>query len=154
MYHLALRISEICNYTGNTHHAIRLEDVTITSTGKVEITLFSYKHSTKPIKYKINKNPQFLHYLNTYIKHRKPKKGTLMLHQSGAKLGRHFVAKQLKKDIKKLGLDPERYNTHSFRSGRATDLAREGKSDRQIAAIGRWKSNAFQAYIKQENITI
>lgn len=155
MYHLALRISEVCNYTGNTYHAIRREDLKIhETTGKVEITLYSYKHSKKPVIYEVNRNETFLHYLKTYLKLRKQKQGTLMIHESGANISRNFVANQLKEDIKKLGLDPNKYNTHSFRAGRATDMAREGKSDRQIAAIGRWNSNAFHAYIKQEKISI
>jgi len=46
------------------------------------------------------------------------------------------------------GYSPKSFNTHSFRIGRATDMALEGCSDQQIKLAGRWKSYAFKDYIK------
>ena len=155
MYHMAMRISEICNYSGNTHHAIRLEDIKIKrKTGDVQITLYSYKNSTEPITYTIKNNDTFLHYLQTYMRLRGPKTGTLMLHRSGSLISRTFVTTQLKNDLTILRYNADLYNTHSLRIGRASDMAKEGNSDRQIAAIGRWKSNAFLSYIKNDKVTV
>ena len=36
---------------------------------------------------------------------------------------------------------------HSFRRGLATFMAQQGYSDHDIMAVGRWKSEAFKAYI-------
>ena len=39
-------------------------------------------------------------------------------------------------------------STHSFRSGLATELAQQGMEDEEIMRQGRWKSSAFQTYVK------
>lgn len=40
------------------------------------------------------------------------------------------------------------FRPHSFRIGRATDLAKQGVSESEIKALGRWESRAFQNYIR------
>lgn len=54
----------------------------------------------------------------------------------------------LHKCLASCGLDSSRYKGHSFRIGAATDAAERGLSDSQIRSMGRWKSNAFQKYIR------
>ena len=39
-------------------------------------------------------------------------------------------------------------STHSFRAGLATELAQQGMEDEDIMRQGRWKSSAFQSYVK------
>lgn len=41
-----------------------------------------------------------------------------------------------------------RYQAHGFRIGAATSAAESGASDIQIQSMGRWKSGAFQKYIR------
>ena len=55
--------------------------------------------------------------------------------------------------IKYCGLDSSRYKGHTFRIGAASHAADEGMSDAQIRALGRWKSNAFQKYIRIPSIS-
>ena len=40
------------------------------------------------------------------------------------------------------------YAGHSFRSGAATTVAKQGLDDATIKMLGRWKSNAYQLHIK------
>ena len=54
----------------------------------------------------------------------------------------------LSSTLKKVGLDDSQYNTHSFRIGAATSAKAAGISDTYIQLLGRWKSTAFQGYIK------
>ena len=54
----------------------------------------------------------------------------------------------LKKMIKKIGLDPVNYDTHSFHIGHATDLFSMGMSVEDSKKIGRWKSNIVYDYLR------
>ena len=58
------------------------------------------------------------------------------------------VRRILHQVIGKLGLKKKLYNTHSFRSGRATDLLKQGYTVDQIKRQGRWRSNAVYNYFK------
>ena len=48
--------------------------------------------------------------------------------------------------VKKMGLNPEIYASHSLRSGRATDLARAQKSALAIKKWGRWRSDCWEDF--------
>lgn len=55
---------------------------------------------------------------------------------------------EVKKALAQAGIDNAHYSGHSFRSGAATRAAEQGISDATIKALGRWKSEAYQVYIK------
>ena len=46
------------------------------------------------------------------------------------------------------GVDSRPYSGHSFHSGTATMAAKRGVQDSTIRMLGRWRSDAFQLYIK------
>ena len=48
------------------------------------------------------------------------------------------------------GIDIERLDTHSLRSGGANQLATAGYSETQIQKMGRWKGDTFREYIREE----
>lgn len=50
--------------------------------------------------------------------------------------------------IKALGLDHRRYSTHSLRAGAATQAAHAGMSQNDIQRLGRWRSDAYKAYLR------
>ena len=58
-----------------------------------------------------------------------------------------LVAK-LKDGIQAAGVNCAAYSGHSFRSGAATTAACQGIGDATIRMLGRWKSSAYQLYIK------
>ena len=51
--------------------------------------------------------------------------------------------------IRQAGYQPHCFNTHSLRIGAATSAAIAGASSRRIQQLGRWRSQAFRAYICQ-----
>ena len=67
---------------------------------------------------------------------------------------REDVAKVLKDTLALLVPDISRYNTHSFRIGRTTDLVSLGTPDSVIRETGRWRSDAFKTYIKPSAIVV
>ena len=74
--------------------------------------------------------------------------GLLFCVADGSPVSRYIFIYKLSMAIKYCGLDPSRYKGHSFRIGAASYAADAGTSDAQIRALGRWKSNAFQKYIR------
>ncbi len=48
------------------------------------------------------------------------------------------------------GIPIDRVNTHSLRTGGANALSLSGHSDRAIQKMGRWRSQTFKEYIREE----
>ncbi len=62
---------------------------------------------------------------------------------SGIPIDRIQLVSCLKAALTLAGFDHTRYNSHSLRIGRTTDLALEGISYDRIRLIARWSSDAF-----------
>ena len=58
------------------------------------------------------------------------------------------ICREVKEALGEAGIDLTGYSGHSFRSGAATTAAAKGSSDSAIKMLGRWKSEAYQLYIK------
>ncbi len=54
----------------------------------------------------------------------------------------------MREALEEAGVDPGRYNGHSFRIGAATTAAARGLEDSTVRTLGRWKSLAYLEYIK------
>ena len=67
---------------------------------------------------------------------------------NGSPLTRSQFTGVLAKAIRCLGLPTQVYTSHSFRIGRASDLASKGLSNETIKQLGRWKSDAVERYIR------
>ena len=151
MYRMALRVSEVANYSKKFEHAIRLTDIKVfEKKQQITVRLKSYKHSTQQKIYNISVTRNFIKHINNYRKARKSIHSQFFVHTDGSPFTRNFIAQNLKSDLITLGINPNRYNTHSLRIGRASDLAEQGCSDSKIAEIGRWRSNAFTKYIRNQ----
>ena len=94
------------------------------------------------------------HTTSQFLAYRGSSNGPLFIHSSKSPFSRAFIASRLQADLSALGYNPKDFNTHCFRIGRATDLAASGFSSNQIAILGRWRSNAFQKYIRPSFVKI
>ena len=68
--------------------------------------------------------------------------------KDGTPIHHGHVRSTLRSMIKKLGLNPLVYNTHSLRTGRSVDMLRCSASIDEIKRAGRWKSSAVFRYLK------
>ncbi len=85
--------------------------------------------------------------LNYMIK-RKSGPGPFFRFQDGSALTRPRFVAEVKLALSGAGLDSSRYAGHSFRSGAASTAAERGIEDSVIKMLGRWRSSAFQRYIR------
>jgi len=83
-----------------------------------------------------------------YLARRKSQPGPLFITKKGNGWTSHMFCKALKCVFAQMKLDKQLYNTHSFRIGAATSASLANLSDTQIQMLGRWRSNAFQRYIR------
>lgn len=83
-----------------------------------------------------------------YLAIRPPTPGPLFLFQDGTPLSRNRLVTHMRDALCQLGIDATNFSGHSFRIGAATAAAKAGFDDSFIQTLGRWKSNAFTAYIR------
>ena len=74
--------------------------------------------------------------------------GPLFIFEDGRSLTHQHFSSILDNLLSRLGFDTTQYNTHSFRIGAATTAAQANIPHTSIQMLGRWKSNAYQMYIK------
>ena len=84
----------------------------------------------------------------SYMVARGPGEGPFFRFDDGKPLTRPRFVTKIKEALTTAGLDCTAYSGHSFRSGAATTAAAQGLSDATIKMLGRWKSSAYQLYIK------
>ena len=161
LYHGCMRVCEIVKSPSNDH-ALKFKDLSIIHKNieprALKLTLATFKHSKESVSFKIRKqdNANFcpVQVLLQYVKLRGHKDGPLFINENGKPANRQFLASHLKSFVKKLGLTPSSYNTHSLRIGRTTDMAAAGVPEQIIKATGRWGSDAFTKYIRFDNFTV
>jgi len=52
--------------------------------------------------------------------------------------------------MQRIGIDDQKYSSHSFRIGAATTAACHGVQDSLIKTVGRWESVAYQLYVRTQ----
>jgi len=137
------------------NHCLQLSDVQMSSDSCV-ITFRSFKHSVQGREYKIGIYKRVVSEccpvikLQNYLKVRGEQHGCLFVHPNNTPISRSQFIAILNAALSFIGLSPSIYKGHSFRIGSATLALQEGKSDAQIRALGRWRSNAFLKYLRPE----
>ena len=134
-------------------HFIRLQDITMFP-DRVEVCVPSSKTDQLgrgttvviPSQRDINVCP--VKKLKEYLLVRGSYSGPLFCHFDKIPLSRYQFNAALKKALAYLNIPAQGYKNHSFRIGMATALCADGRSDEEIKRMGRWKSSAFQGYIR------
>ena len=83
-----------------------------------------------------------------YLALRGPTQGPLFTYQDGSYLTRQRFTTSLRRTLLQAGIDDSNYAAHSFRIGAATTAKDAGISDVHVKMLGRWKSNAYQLYVR------
>lgn len=148
------RVSEVvANSESKKNNSIKLQD-TVISKKNVTVTLHHTKNNQigTPVKVKIPHEEDNIicpvYRLNQYLAIRPNYAGPLFCHINGSALTRYQFASVLNKTLNRLNIIDEKYRTHSFRIGRATELAKLGIPHENIKKLGRWSSKAYQTYIR------
>ena len=83
-----------------------------------------------------------------YLAIRPQSPGPLFIFSDGSYLTRDRLVAHLRAGLQQAGVDASRFSGHSFRIGAATMAAQAGIEDAVIKMLGRWKSSAYQRYVR------
>ena len=75
-------------------------------------------------------------------------RGPLFRFKDGRPLTRPRLVEALRSALNEAGINQADYCSHSFRIGAATTAAQKGVEDSVIKTLGRWKSVAYQQYVR------
>lgn len=157
-----MRVGEFtCNKTNDNHHVISINDIQIffDQSIKKKILLLTVPYSKTDqtgngSRIQLNESPMPvicpLFHLQRYLSVRPKTNGPLFVHIDGSPLTRYQFTSVLNKAINLLGLSNSHYTSHSFRIGAASDSFTKGHSESEIMKKGRWYSNAYKTYIRNQ----
>ncbi len=83
-----------------------------------------------------------------YLVTRRAGPGPLFVFQDERPLTRTRFVENVRAALTSAGVDSIPYSGHSFHSDAATTAASRGIGDATVKMLGRWKSEAYQLYIK------
>ena len=152
------RIGEI---TSDSMHMVCLEVAQCKLVnGELNIIIKHFKHnvSQHPIIITLKKQSDEdicpVKAMNDYLAIRGSLPGPLFCYLNGKPVNRNFFSQKLKYSLNFCGYDTKRYKCHSFRIGGASYFSSLGYSDSQLKTMGRWNSNAFLAYIRNQRFIL
>ena len=155
-FHACLRAGEV-TLSRNSVNVIKFHQVSLHST-HFTIQFDNYKHSQghTPL-HTIQAQPPGipcpLVALRHYITIRGTHRGQLFVNVDKTPISIEQFSSVLRTAVAIASL-PARYTTHSFRIGKATQMAADGQPDHLIRRAGRWKSSAYRRYLRPDNITL
>ena len=154
-FHGCMRAGEVV-VSSSDKHTIKLKQVSVRHNCLI-ITLKSYKHKNntrerillKKLPKKLAKFcPVRLVKQYIHIRSSKSNSKSLFLNEDNSPLTRVQLSAALKEALSSVGKNPHKYNTHSLRSGRATQLLDNHCPIDIIRKFGRWHSDAFKNYLQ------
>lgn len=86
--------------------------------------------------------------LLAYLAVRQGGDGPLFYYTDGTYLTKDNFIKPVREALNTLGYVSEKFAGHSFRIGAATTAAEAGIDEATIKAMGRWRSDAYQTYVR------
>ena len=162
-YYGLLRIGELTR----SNHSLKARDLYIDrNKGKLLIVLYSSKthgKESRPQRIKVEGNVHLTRenamkrrfcpyrYVNKFLELRGDYihvTDNLFVFADNSPVQANQVRTVLRELLQCVGLDPNLYDTHSFRIGRATDLFKFHYSVDEIKHLGRWRSNAVYKYLR------
>lgn len=156
-YCACLRAGEAVISTSGAH-TLHIDNVKLDSHNSIIFQLKSYKHcissNTKFIIHSDNTDICPVKHLSNYLALRSECSGPLFIFRDGTPVTRSHYSEFIKNAVNFIGLNPAKYNTHSVRIGRATDLALSGISPEVIKQTGRWSSSAYLNYIRLDQFIL
>ena len=159
-YHGCFRIGEVV-LSGKNEHYMKMENISFIYKNNaiycLKVRLPTFKHSKHAVSIKIRtvtSRPCPVMALVEYLKVRGDSPGPVFRKEDGDQVNRAFVASHIKRILKEMGKNECDYNTHSIRSGRTTDMLVKGVPEHLIKRTGRWRTEAFESYIRIEEFTV
>ena len=156
-----LRISEYTESPTVDHNLHRscVDMINLAGSPAYRITFRSYKCSPDEFPdFVLIENPETrlcpVSAMYEYLDVRPSGYGPLFVRRNGAPVTRKDVGDFLEKACKFHGWNKTQVRPHSFRIGRATLWAQQGFTSEQIEHMGRWKSEAFQKYIRPAAVVL
>ena len=83
-----------------------------------------------------------------YLAVRQGGDGPLFYYTNGTYLTKDNFIKPVREALNTLGYVSEKFASHSFRIGAASTAAKAGIDEATIKAMGRWRSDAYQTYVR------
>ena len=157
-----LRIGELL-FSGDSQHSVVFDCVKwVVKNGTIQgvlLILTSYKHSGNQIAkiYMPRRRNQIICpvcNIDAYILVRPRVSPFLFIDKEGRLVTATWFLSNLRQVLQILGLNPGSFSTHSFRIGYTSDTAMAGSSYPQLQLRGRWKSMAFQKYMRPDVIVM
>ena len=137
------QLSKLCNSAG------------VVMAFKLTFTEYKHNYNQRPFSLIIERQQPLcpVELMLDYLTYRGLDSGPLFLSTNGCGMPRQRFVSLLSFAVKHCGLNPSFYKGHSFRIGAASHAAHRGFADAQIRIMGRWKSNAFQKYIRVSSLS-
>ena len=153
-YFACLRASELCSNLSQARAPTRSDISFYSDAGALVMTYLCHSSKTAPHGFQVHVGcsgmpacaPCIMHrYLNL---HPLSPSDHLFTLSSSLPLSYSLYNSIIKDLVKSLGLDPSLYSSHSLRAGAATQAHRSGLDPASIKRLGRWKSQAYLAYLR------
>ena len=157
-YHACLRAGEV-TLSKNSSNVIQFSQLILQRNQWVSIQFNNFKHSQGrtpllTIRAQPLGTPCPVVALQQYLAIRGSNPGQLFQNSDNSPVTIEQFAANLKNAAIMSSLPHRRYTTHSFRIGKATQMATEGQPEHIIRKAGRWRSKAYQSYIRPDNIPL